>query len=432
MQVALERLPNSIAKISVTIEPEIVKQEMDKAFRQVAPRYNIPGFRRGKVPRPIFQRYIGTGPILEEAAQILVNAHYSQALSEAGIDPVAQPNINLVSLVEDQPFQFDIEVESVPEISIEDYSDVLDIPLEKKDLTDELLAEELQRAAKSQAQAIPADEEPVQMGNRVVMSLKGFLVAEGDEDVEPFVEDDSYVVELGSGTAVEGLEEKLVGLTVNAPTIIELTYPEEHPDVSLAGKNVKFEIVVKENKRIEIPELNDELAQTLGYETEQEFRETVSNRLTTRLSDEAKNDRLQQMLGKLKERLIFELPATLVDNAIHRQLRDLEMNLNRMGASVEEYLESRQITGDELHEEMRPRAEVTVREELILSAIAKQEGFTVTDDEVVEAIKPIAQMYQQPVAAIVKLYREQGEFDLVRESMLVSKAGDYLASKVAE
>lgn len=278
MQVALQRLPNSVAKVSVTIDPSDLSKAMDKAFRNVVGKYNIPGFRRGKVPRPIFERFVGREVILQEAAQQLVENRYYEALSEVSVEPVAEPKINIVKLDDGQPFEFDIEVESKPQIDLPDYQDLLQEPLEIPVPTDEQIDAELALVAKGQAQIVPADDEPVAKGNRIVVSLKGFL-DDGEDDSEPFVDDDAYTIEVGAGTVVEGLEDQLVGLKVNEPQVIKLTYPENHPDVSLAGKPVRFELTVVENKRPDIPEVNDDLAKAVGLESLQELREQVTNNL---------------------------------------------------------------------------------------------------------------------------------------------------------
>ncbi len=429
MQVALQRLPNSVAKVSVTIESTDLTKAMDKAFRSVVGKYNIPGFRRGKVPRPIFERYVGRDVILQEAAQQIVENRYSDALSEAAVEPVAEPRINIVKLDDGQPFEFDIEVESKPVVELPKYEDLLVEPLVIPETTEELINQELEQAAKSQAQIVPADEEPVAMGNRIVVALKGFMDEDG-EDSEPFVDDDSYAIEVGTGTVVEGMEGQLVGMNVNEPATIKLTYPENHPDVALAGKPVRFEVTVLENKRPDIPEINDDLAKALGLESLQELRENVTNTIQVRLEEQAKNDRLQIILGKLKERVTVEIPKSMVNLAINSQLQELENTLTRIGATTEEYIESRQITPEALREELRPAAAERVREEVLLEAIAKTRNVQVSDDEVIQALKPVAEMYRQPLGDIVQWFRSNGEFEALRSRLFLSKASDYLASTV--
>lgn len=426
MQVALERLPNSVAKVSVTIDPAEMSVAMDKAFRSVVSKYNIPGFRRGKVPRPIFERYVGRGVLLQEAAEKLVETRYTEAVLQAAIEPVAEPSIKVVTLEDGAPFQFDIEVETKPVIELGDYHDLLTIPLTVREVTDEDIEQELQSVARSQAQLIPADEEPVSMGNHIVVKLKGFL--EEDESEEPFVDDDAYAIEVGSGTVVEGLETQLIGFKVGEPQTVRLTYPESHPDVSLAGKDVRFEIEVTENKRQEIPAVDEELAKAVGLESLQELQDRVANTVKSRIEAQAKNDRLTEILGKLKERVEIEVPSALVADAVHQQLHEMQNNLARMGATLEEYLESRQIPLEALQLELRPQAEELVKQQLLLEAVAKDQNLTVSEDEVLDSIRPIAEMYKQPLTTLVQLFKQRGEFESLRENILLSKASEYLAT----
>jgi len=434
MEVALERLPNAVAKVSVTIAPDDVQQAMDRAFKTVVRRYNIPGFRKGKAPRKIFEMYVGRGVLLQEAAQQLVDQHYGAALQQAAVEPVGEPRINIVTLEENQPFEFAIEVESKPAITVGPIDDLLTEPLSIPEPTPEDLDKELAQLAKSQAQLAPVEDEPVSMGDHVVLSLKGYLETEDGEstDAEPFVEDENYAVEVGSGLAVEGLENQLIGLKLGEPATIRLTYPESHPDVALAGKPVRFEVTVTDIKRPEIPPIDDELAQSLGYQSEQELRDNAANRLRERLEAQAKNDRLAVILGKLKERVTFDLPPTLVDRQIHRQLQELDTMLRRMGADLDQYLESRQMTWDALHEEMRPAAEERVKEQLILEALAKELDINVTNDDVLEAVRPIANLYQQSVDQVLQTFVRQGSIGALAEDLLISKVSDYLASTVRE
>jgi trigger factor len=433
VDVALERLPNAVAKVSVTIEPNDFGQAVDRAFKSVASRYNIPGFRRGKAPRKIFERYVGRGVLLQEAAQQLVDRHYRDALQRAQVQPLGEPRINIVTLEEDKPFQFDIEVESKPQVELGSLDDVLTDPLNIPEATEEDVERELQMVAKSQAQLVPVEDDPVSMGDHVVLNLKGYLADNedaGDNDVEPFVEDDEYAVEIGSGMAVEGLETQLIGLKLGEPQTIRLTYPENHPDVTLKGRDVRFEITVTDIKRPDIPPIDDDLATALGFENEQALREAVKERVSDRLSTQAHNDRLAKILGKLKERVSFDLPPMLVDRAIHNQLRELNNMLNQMGANVEDYLESRQISSEQLHEEMRPQAEERVKEELILEAVAAHQNLTVSDDEVMEQIRPMAEAYRQPLNQLAQMLQAQGDFEVVRLSLIIAKASDYLATTV--
>jgi trigger factor len=253
---------------------------------------------------------------------------------------------------------------------------------------------------------------------------------EGDDGL--FAEDEDYTVQIGSGTTVEGLDEQLIGLKVGEPATIRLTYPEEHPDVDLAGKAVRFEVTVKQNKRLEVPPIDDDLAKALEYDSLEALRTEVAKRLAERLKVEAQDERLQGILGKLRERLSFEVPDSLVQEAIKQRLQDVQNNLARMDITLEQYLETRQITLATLEEEVRPAAEGIVRDQLLLEAVAREQGFLVSDEEVIDAIRPVAEMYRQPLADFVQLFRQQGEFEQIRAKLLNQRASEFLATTVVE
>lgn len=433
MQVVMERLPNAVAKVSVTIEPVELEQAMDKAFRRVVRRYNIPGFRPGKAPRHIFERFVGRSVILQEAAESLVEDRYGPALKEVGVEPVSQPRIEIVNLEDAKPFQFNIEVEAKPQIELGEIDDLLRIPLEIAPVSEEDVEAELQAVAKSLAQLVPADEEPVAMGNRVRLDLKGYLEDEqGEPTGEPFASEEGVSLEVGSGVLVEGLENQLIGLKVGEPAVIRLTYPAEHPDQNLAGKPARFEVTVTENKRPEVPPVDEELAKTLGYNSLEELREQVANRLSERREREAKESRLAEILGKLRERLTFELPPSMIRATAHQILHEVADNFARLGVGFQEYLNSRQQSQEEFEAELAPQAEERVKNHLILEAVARRQALAVADEEVVQSIRPVADMAKQPLSVVVQLFRQRGDFEQIRQNLLISKARDYLASTVLE
>jgi len=436
MQVVTERLPNAVAKISVTVDKTEVTRAMDRAFKRVVTQYNVPGFRRGKVPRSIFERLVGVEVIWQEAAKSIVDDQYALAINEARVEPLTDPDINVESngLDGDEPFRFVIQVETKPDFELGDIATLLTEPLVVPELTQARLDEEMALLARSQAQLVPADDEPVASGNQVGLALKGYLSEpdEDDEDGGLFAEDDDYTVQIGSRTAVEGLEDQLIGMSVGEAKTIELTYPADHPDVDLAGKPVRFEVTVNQNKRLEIPALDDELAKALERDSLEALREEVRTRLAEVLQAEVNEERARKILGKLNERVNFDLPEKLVKVAIGQRLQEVQNSLARMDITLDQYLETRQIDQSVLETELRPQAEQTVKEQLILETVARQVGLTVSDDEVVVGIRPLAELYRQPLANVVQLFHQQGDFERMRSQLLLQKATQFLATTVVE
>jgi trigger factor len=428
MQVEVERLPESRVRLTITVPSETVEGAMDRAFKTLVGRYEIPGFRKGKAPRPIFERYVGREAILREAAEQLVERQYPDAIEQSGFDVLSRPDIEFKQVALGEPLVFAATVYVRPEIDLGAYQDLLQEPLEVPPVTDELLEQELRRVAEEEASLVEATgEDPIAAGSRVVLSLKGYRDDEAvNEAAEPFVDADDYVVEVGRGTTVEGLESQLIGLHLGDRATLRFTYPQEYPDPSLAGQAVRFEVTIQEHKRRDVPEIDDELAKTKGHETLQEFKAELTNSVAERLRQEAREARLRTVLGKLRESVTFDVPAPLVAQALERQLSELQHTLSHLGATLDQYLETRQLTLESLVEEMRPAAQERVRDQLMLAAIAQAEGLSVSDDEVVEAVKPVAEAYQRPLNEVVESLKVSGDFEAVRGNLLVDKAADLI------
>ncbi len=433
MQVVAERLPDSVAKISVTIDHDEVMRASDQAFQRVVMKYNVRGFRRGKVPRHIFERLVGVEVIFQAMTEDLVDRYYRPALQQSGVDPVADPKLQVESLGmgEGEPFSFVIEVEAKPAIEFGDYSDLLTEPLVVPEFSEQEMEEAMQAVARSVGQLVPADEEPVAYGNQIVLDLKGYLEdGDGNPQEEPFVEDEDYTVIVGDGTTVEGLDQKLVGLRLGEPTTVRLIYPESHPSVELAGKPVRFLVTVKENKRVDVPAIDEDLAGMLEYESLADLRRAVAERLAQSLEEQAKEERFRRILGKLKERVSFEVPKKLIETALRQRVQELAANFVSMNLSLEDYMDSAQRDQASLEAEIRPQAEELVREQLILEAIAKLEGLTVEDNEVMEFIQLMAARSRQPADQLLRAMQENGEIQQIRDNMLSGKVAAYLATRV--
>ncbi|CAB1129698.1 Trigger factor [Candidatus Hydrogenisulfobacillus filiaventi] len=434
MQVQVERLPHSVARLAVVIEADELAEAMDRAFHKVNSQYNIPGFRRGKAPRFIFERFVGREVLLTRAADDLVEERYGSILAEAGVEPVAQPRLTVEQLEDGQPFRFTLEVEVKPQVELGDYRSVLDAhPLTVEPVGEEAVEFELKRQAETQAQFVPADEDPVETGNRVVLAIRGTLaeVPEGQE-AEPFVNHDEYVVHVGSGGLLEELERQLVGLKVGEPATLEVTYPEDYPNQELAGKRARFEVTVKENKRKDVPPVDDDLAATLGYDNLEAMREEARKRVEAANADKARRERVAAILADLRERIPLEVPEALVRSAIDHELQDLQERLGMLGLSIDAYLRNRNITLDQLRAEMRPEAERRVRDQLLLEAVARAEGISVSDQDVIASLTEVAAAYNTPVETLVESFKKLGRFEWVRDNMVLERAEAYLAGQVEQ
>ncbi|MDA8198803.1 MAG: trigger factor [Thermaerobacter sp.] len=420
LAVQVDRLPKAMVRLTVTVPAAEMGPAMGQAFRKLVARYNIPGFRRGKAPRHVFERYVGTGPLVEEAARILIDKFYPQALEQADVVPAQEPRLQITEVGVDEPLVFTAEMGVMPTVELGNYRQWLDVPPEVPTVTEELLEEERRQVATRHAEWVVAGEEdPIESGSRVVVNLSGRVDLEGE--TEPFVEADDHVIEVGQGATLEPLEAQLIGGHVGEDLTVRFNYPPDYPDASLAGQPAIFQVKVNEHKRRVVPAFDEELARAEGLDTLDELEEKVQQAVATRLEQESKQQRMAELLGKLKESAPFEIPEALTQHELVHRVSDMQRTLEQLGADLDQYLRARALTLPALLEELRPAAEDRIRDDVLLHALAKAEGLTVTDEELQAYVAQQVADDPKQVAEALAAMKKSGDVAAARESLLMEK-----------
>ncbi len=420
LAVQVDRLPKAMVRLTVTVPAAEMGPAMSQAFRKLVARYNIPGFRRGKAPRHVFERYVGTGPLADEAARILIDKFYPQALEQADVVPAQEPRLQITALGVDEPLVFTAEMGVMPTVELGNYRQWIDAPAEVPEVTEPLLEEERRQVANRHAEWVVADEEdPIEAGSRVVVDLSGRIDLDGETD--PFVEADDHVIEVGQGSTLEPLEAQLIGGHLGEDLTVRFNYPPDYPDASLAGQPAIFQVKVNQHKRRVVPAFDEELAHAEGLDSLDELEEKVQKAVADRLEQEAKQERMTELLGKLKESAPFEIPEALTQHELVHRLSDMQRTLEQLGADLDQYLRARALTMPALLEELRPAAEDRIRDDILLHALAKAEGLSVTDEELGAYVgKQLADDPTQVAEALAAM-KKSGDLEAARERLLMEK-----------
>lgn len=420
LAVQVDRLPKAMVRLTVSVPASEMGPAMQQAFRKLVARYNIPGFRRGKAPRHVFERFVGTGPLVEEAARILIDKFYPQALEQADVIPAQEPRLQITAAGVDEPLVFTAEMGVMPTVELGNYRQWIDAPPEVPAVTDERLDEERRQIATRHAEWVVAGEEdPIEAGSRVVVDLQGRVDLE--EESEPFVEAEDHVIEVGQGATLEPLEAQLIGGHLGEDLTVRFNYPPDYPDASLAGQPAIFQVKIKEHKRRVVPAFDEELAHAEGLDTLDELEEKVQKSVAERLEQEAKQQRLTDLLAKLKESAPFEIPEALTQHELVHRVSDMQRTLEQLGADLDQYLRARAMTLPALLEELRPAAEDRIRDDVLLHALAKAEGLIVTDEELQAYVaKQLADNPAQVAEALAAM-KKSGDLEAARESLLMEK-----------
>lgn len=422
MKCSLERLDGSLVSLEIEVDASEVSQAQDQAFKRIVKKYTIPGFRKGKAPRTMFERFVGKGPILEEALDILLPASYEQAIAEQKVEPLGRPDIELVKYEDGESLIYKAKVAVKPEVKLGQYTG-LGIPAEVKEVTAEEVEAELGKLREQAAKVEPSSAEELANGHLAAIDYEGFLGGTAFAGGKG----ENYLLEIGSGTFIPGFEEQLIGMKRGEEREIRVTFPEDYRNKELAGQEATFQIKLNEIKEKNLPELDDEFAKSVGdYASLEELRQAIENNLKQTAENAARNARLTKLINQVVENAEVDPPAIMVDRAVDSMVSDLAQRVQQMGLSLEKYLEMTDGSEGKLREDFRTRATFEVKKGLVLEAVAKQEGLEAEEAEIDAEIARLAELYKQPADTIRSIFQARGGIDDIEESIVSRKTADFL------
>ncbi|WP_025949396.1 trigger factor [Geobacillus thermocatenulatus] len=427
MSVKWEKLEGNEGVLTVEVDAEKVNKGLDAAFKKVVKNITLPGFRKGKVPRVLFEKRFGVEALYQDALDILLPEAYAKAVEEAGIEPVSMPEIDIEQMEKGKSLIFKAKVTVKPEVKLGQYKG---LEVEKMDatVTDEDVENELKRLQENYAELVVKEDGTVENGDTVVIDFEGFV------DGEPFEggKAENYSLEIGSGTFIPGFEEQLVGMKAGEEKEIQVTFPEEYHAEQLAGKPATFKVKVHEVKAKQLPALDDEFAKDVDEEVEtlDELKAKIRARLEEAKKNEAETALRNAVIEKAAANAEMDIPEVMIKNETDRMLREFDQRLHMQGLNLQLYYQFSGQDEASLREQMKEDAEKRVRAALTLEAIAKAENIEVTDEEVNKELEKMAEAYKLSVDKLKELL---GSLDGVKEDLKWRKTVDFLVehSKVA-
>lgn len=402
MTTNFEKATGNEGTLTFEIPQEEVKKGLDQAFKKVQKTVSVPGFRKGKVPRQIFNNVYGEEALYDEALNAVLPDAYEAAVKEAGLDVVGQPKLDIETIGKKEPWVMKAEVTLKPDVELGDYKG---LSVEKQDT--EVTEEDVQNAIKSRqeklAELVVKDSEAVD-GDTVVIDYEGFVDTEAFDGGKA----ENHSLELGSNSFIPGFEEQLVGTKAGDNVDVNVTFPEEYQAEELAGKEAVFKVTVHEVKATELPELDDEFAKDVDDEVE--TLAELENKIRVQLEEE-KQQAAKEVFEDLALRQAVDnaeveggVPWAMVHEEIHRQMDYFLNNLSRQGIQPEMYYQITGTTSQDLHDQFEEEAELRTKTNLVLEAIVKAENLEVSDEEKEEEVKSLAEQYGMEVDKFVDLF----------------------------
>lgn len=423
MTATWEKKEGNEGLLQVTVPAEEVDKALDKAFKKVVKQINVPGFRKGKVPRPIFEQRFGVEALYQDAVDILLPKAYSNAVEEAGINPVDQPEIEVTQIEKAKEFKFDATVTVEPEVELGDYKG-LEIEKQNTELTDEEVEETVQQRLEAMADMVVKEDGKVEEGDTVNLDFDGYVDGEQFEGGQA----DGYDLEIGSGMFIPGFEEQLVGLAVGEEKDVEVTFPEEYHAEELAGKPATFKTKINEIKSKEVPELDDELANELDSEanTVDEYKENLRKQLAENKATEAENTQKEEAITKATDNAKVDIPNAMIKTEEDRMVQEFAQRLQQQGLNLETYFQISGQSEEDLRGQMKEDAEQRVKTNLTLAAIADAENIEATDDDVQKELETMSTQFGISVDDIKSTL---GNTDIVKNDVRVKKVIDLLVKE---
>jgi trigger factor len=442
LKTTLTELGDSRVRLQVEVPPGEVQGRLERKAQQLGRELKLPGFRRGKVPAPLVIQRIGREVVLEEAVRDTLSSWYSDAIESAGIVPVGDPRLDLGELPgQGQALEFSIEIGVLPTATLGEYRG-LEVGRREPEIADEQIEQEIE-AMRERLARLQTAERPAGAGDFVVVDYVGSLAPDATEDAseadsaedrlegwEPFAggEGRDQLIELGSGNLIPGFEEGLLGASAGETRIVPLKFPDDYGNQELAGRRTSFEITVKEVKLKELPEVDDDFATDAGFDDLQELRDDIRARLTEVEQERIQAEFRQAALDAAVAGAEVQLTPELIKARAREMWERMLHSLSHRGITREAYL---QIVGREeadILTEMEPEAEMALRREAVITAIVAAEGIDPSEDELLQALVPIAEREDLEPQKLLGQLRGAGRMEEVREDLAARQAIDLLAA----
>jgi trigger factor len=422
MKATWEKIEKNTGVLEVEVDAEQVNAALDKAFKKIVRQVNVPGFRKGKVPRAIFEAKFGVESLYQDAINELLPEAYAKAVEQTGIEPVDQPDIDFETFAKNEPFVFKAKVTVKPEVTLGEYKG-LEVTEKSTEVTEEELQEELKRLQERHAELVVLEEGAAEKGDIAVIDY------EGSVDGVPFEggKAENYSLELGSGTFIPGFEDQVIGMAKGEEKDINVTFPEEYHAEQLAGKAAVFRVKVHDIKRKNLPELDDEFAKDVSeFDTLEEFKADLKQRLTAQKERERDLALEADVIEKAAANAEVDIPGAMIETEIDRMVREFENRLRMQGMNLELYYQFSGQDEKALREQMKEEAEKRVKTSLVLEAIANAENVQVDDEDINKELEGMSQTYRQSVEELRNIIEKNGNMDDFKADIRIKKTVKWL------
>lgn len=426
MKASWEKIEKNVGVLQVEVEADQVASALDKAFKKVVAKVNVPGFRKGKVPRALFEKKFGVESLYQDALDIILPEVYVQAVEEAGITPVDRPDVDVEQFAKGQTLKFKATVTVKPEVTLGEYKG-LEVEAADSAVTAEEIDAELVRLQERHAELAVVEEGNAQNGDVVVIDFEGFVNDVAFEGGQA----EKYSLELGSNSFIPGFEEQVVGMAKDEEKDITVTFPEDYQAENLKGASAVFKVKLHDIKRKNLPALDDEFAKDVSeFDTLEEYKADIQKRLQETKEKDAEIKKEADVVAKAAANAEVEIPVAMVETELDVMMKDFERRISSQGLNLELYYQFTGQTESTLKDQMREDAEKRVRNNLVLEAISIAENIEATEADVNAEIDRMAEQFKRTAEEIRSIFEANGTLDNMKEDLKLKATVDFLINNM--
>ena len=421
MSLQVEKLEHNMAKLTIEVSAEELEGAIQKSYLKQRGKVNVPGFRKGKVPRQVMEKMFGVEVFYEDAANTLIPDAYAKAYDEADIDIVSQPSIEVTQIEKGKPFIFTAEVAVRPEVKLGEYKGV-EVDKFSNRVTAKEIDAKLEEERNKNARTVNVEGRPVQKDDEVFVDGVAFDGGKGE----------NYSLTIGSNTFIPGFEDQLIGVEAGKEVEVNVTFPEDYHEESLKGKPAVFKCTVHEIKAKELPELDDEFASEVSeFDTLEELKADIKAKIKEQKNAEGKSAQQEQALDTIIAATEMDIPDAMVETEARQMVDSFGQRIQQQGLTMQQYMQFTGMDTEKMLEEMRPQAMKRIQTRLVLEAIVAAENMVTSDERLDEEIAKMAEMYSME-ADQLKSYMGDTEKEQMKKDIAVEDAVQFILDNAVE